>query len=160
MLRIFCKWSLLLCTALCAHAGWAQVLELTGDEGRPTRPPLAYFVDESAELSLPAVLAIPATEFVDSGTGGLALGFTRSVVWLKIDIINRSREIDNWLMQINDPLLDDIRVYQQDATGQWTEKRLGDQGVTAEDAVEYGIVDSVMSPAAAPAGLTPSAPAG
>ena len=111
-------------------------MELTGTEEGPTRPALSYFFDDSGELPLEGVLSRPDSDFLEAGKGGLALGFTRDVLWLRFDVIDRAGPEVDWLLQVNDALLDDIRVYQQEASGQWVEKRLGDQGETAPDAVD------------------------
>lgn len=99
------------------------------------RPGLHYFIDESREMSIESVLQLPAADFVDAGVGGLALNFIPSAVWIRFDVINRGQS-DNWLLNINDALLDDIRVYQADDDGHWIARQLGDRVTVDPLAVE------------------------
>ncbi|MEP4485537.1 MAG: 7TM diverse intracellular signaling domain-containing protein [Halioglobus sp.] len=127
---------LVFCFLLAADRSWGQVLELTGTEAGPTRPALSYLFDDDGELPLEAVISRPDADFTDSGVGGLALGFTRRVLWLRLDVINSAEPDTDWLLQVNDALLDDIRVYQKSANGEWLETRLGDNNAQAINAVD------------------------
>ena len=46
----------------------------------------------------------------------ISLGFTRSVAWVKIDLT--SRESSQWLLEVGQPIFEDVRLYQRTSEGE------------------------------------------
>ena len=114
----------------------AGPLELRDEQGSGYRPVFEYLVDEGGAATLPEIRKLPDDAFRTSGPRGVALGFIKGAVWLRFDVLNRSVGDTTWLLQLTDPLLDDIQVYQEMAGGQWRESRMGDRHALAPDAVD------------------------
>jgi hypothetical protein len=129
-----------LCMALFSSAfALAEPLELRGEEGRGHRPEFQYLVDETGERTLAEIRQLPDAAFRRSGANGVTLAFIPGAVWVRFEVLNRSPPDTNWLLQIADPLLDDIRVYQELDDGTFRESRLGDRVQPTAD-----VVDSIM----------------
>ncbi|MFO1406582.1 MAG: 7TM diverse intracellular signaling domain-containing protein [Steroidobacteraceae bacterium] len=114
----------------------AAPLVLEGEQGRGYDPSFLYLVDPAATLTPAEVRRLPPSEFRHGGSNGVALGFMKGAVWLRLDVLNRSGADTPWLLEFTDPLLDDIRVYQQVPGGEWRESRLGDKQKPSPDAVD------------------------
>ena len=114
----------------------AEPLELRDEQGTGYRPAFEYLVDEGGEATLSEIQQLPDDAFRSSGPRGIALGFIKGAVWLRFEVLNRSVRDTVWLLQVTDPLLDDIQVYQEIAGGQWRESRLGDHHSLSPDAVD------------------------
>lgn len=120
---------------LFATPAMSSTLELTGQESTAPHPQIAWLLDETGTANLPDIQLRPDEAF-KTADAGLALGFIQSVVWLRFDLLNNSATDTTWLLHIADPLLDDIRVYQQQPSGQWLERQLGDQRPQSPEAVD------------------------
>lgn len=49
--------------------------------------------------------------------GPLSLGFTRSVAWIRLEL--RSAESAQWLLDVGNPILEDVRLYERGKDGAW-----------------------------------------
>ncbi|MCJ7451238.1 MAG: hypothetical protein MUO39_02015, partial [Steroidobacteraceae bacterium] len=87
----------------------AEPLELRDGQGPGYRPTFEYLVDESGETTLAEIQQLPDDAFRRSGPRGVALGFIKGAVWLRFDVLNRSVKENAWLLQVTDPLLDDVQ---------------------------------------------------
>jgi signal transduction histidine kinase/class 3 adenylate cyclase len=114
----------------------AEPIELRDGKGTGYRPSFEYLVDEGGEATLPEIEQLPGDAFRTSGPRGITLGFIKGAVWLRFAVLNRSVSDTTWLLQVTDPLLDDIQVYQEIAGGEWRVTRLGDHHPLAPDAVD------------------------
>ncbi len=127
------------CTLLALLSGvpaFGAAIQLKGETTESYHPLFAYVVDQGAAATLAQVEQLPEQVFEAGGPRGITLGFTKAAVWLRFDVVNRSPPDTTWLLQISDPLLDDIRVFQELGNGQWRETRLGDQAPQSPEAVE------------------------
>lgn len=125
------------CAALfCSALATAAPLELRGEQGGGYRPVFEYLVDDDGRYTLADVQQLPPEAFRTSGTRGVALGFIKGAVWLRFDAVNLASAETTWLLQVTDPLLDDIRVYQRAGDGPWQETQLGDHHALAPEAVD------------------------
>ena len=97
----------------------AEPIELRDGKGTGYRPAFEYLVDESGKATLAEIEQLPGDAFRTSGRRGIALGFIKGAVWLRFEVLNRSVSDTTWLLQVTDPLLDDIQVYQEIAGGRW-----------------------------------------
>jgi signal transduction histidine kinase/class 3 adenylate cyclase len=110
---------------------------LRGEQGDGYRPVFEYLVDDQGTLTPEQVSRLPSGEFRTSGANGVALGFVKGAVWLRFEVLDDGGGSERgWLLEFSDPLLDDIRVYQQSPGGGWRETRLGDQQPLATEAVD------------------------
>ncbi len=59
----------------------------------------------------------------------LSAGFTRAAVWLRFDVVQADQGLHDWRVEIDNSLLDDVRLYQQDKRPgprvAWLEARAG-----------------------------------
>ncbi|MGA8259891.1 MAG: diguanylate cyclase [Arenicellales bacterium] len=87
-----------------------------------------YFEDPSTRLTF-ADIRKPAfrDRFRLSSTGELNLGFTDSVLWLRIDIRYRAPVPRDWLLTFDYPLLDHIDIYDAVSDDNRPAIRLGDR---------------------------------
>jgi two-component system sensor histidine kinase ChiS len=132
MRRIFSTCIALLWGALAP----AAPLLLEGEHGDGQRPAFEYLVDDGGTLTADAVRQLPSSAFHTSDRHGITLGFIRDAVWLRFQVEHRSAGEPTWLLQFTDPLLDDIRVYQELPDGGWQETQLGDHHPLAPEAVD------------------------
>ncbi|MFO1394028.1 MAG: 7TM diverse intracellular signaling domain-containing protein [Steroidobacteraceae bacterium] len=121
---------------LCSAVATAGPLVLEGEQGHGYSPAFLYLVDDAATMTPAEIRRLPASEFRQSRSNGIALGFIKGAVWLRFDVLNRSSAETPWLLEFADPLLDDIRVYQQSPNGEWRESRLGDKQDPSPDVVD------------------------
>ena len=94
-------------------------------EAAEDRPVFEYLVDEQGEKTLGEIQKSANSAFQKSGRTGVTLSFIKGAVWLRFSPPIDSDPDTTWLLQFADPLLDDIRVYQELSSGQWLESRLG-----------------------------------
>lgn len=85
-----------------------------------------FRLDPDGSLDIDTVAA--QTENLTPVVGDrLSFGYTRSVVWLKIPLQWQGTEADDWLLNFDYPLLDDVRLYARDGQGGWQVRRVGDR---------------------------------
>lgn len=58
--------------------------------------------------------------------GGLQAGFTATPQWLRVTVRRGPGTADEWVLQLSNALIDDVRLYQRDASGSWDEQRSGE----------------------------------
>ena len=114
----------------------ARPVVMQGEQGRGFQLEFEYLVDPDGHYTLEQVQRRPDSDFRSSGPDGAALSFQKGAVWLRFSVVNQSSPGTAWLLQFNDALLDDIRVYQPTGDGGWHETRLGDQQRLPADAVD------------------------
>lgn len=80
-------------------------------------PHAALLVDKNGTLSIEEVAHPNQAPGFTPLTGPLSLGFTRAVVWVKIDVT--AMESAPWLLELGQPILEDVRLYQRLPDGQF-----------------------------------------
>jgi signal transduction histidine kinase len=80
-------------------------------------PHAALLVDKNGTLSIEEVAHPNQASGFKPLTGPLSLGFTRAVVWVKIDVT--AMESSLWLLELGQPILEDVRLYQRQPDGQF-----------------------------------------
>ena len=123
-------------TLLLGEPTLGLTLELREELADSYEPAFTYFVDEPANATLAQIKDLPERAFRPSEPHGVTLGFTTGAVWLRFDAVNLSNPDTVWLLHVSDPLLDDVRVYQQLPGGEIRESRLGDQSPQPPEAVD------------------------
>jgi signal transduction histidine kinase len=69
--------------------------------------------------------------------GNLGAGYSRDVFWLRFSV-QRDRGVgENWHLEVLPPYLDDVRLYEADGQGGFTERRVGDLQPFAAREIPY-----------------------
>ena len=85
---------------------------------------LEWLKDEGGQLSISDAAASGAFKPL---VGELNQGFTPAAIWLRVVVARTHSAPKHWLLEITNPLHDDLRLYTQAANGSFTERRAGDQ---------------------------------
>ncbi|MFZ4539711.1 7TM-DISM domain-containing protein, partial [Propionivibrio sp.] len=112
--------SLLLLTA-CAQAQTVPLSATTPQVNLVGK--MAWLKDEAGQLGISDVAAPGAFNPLP---GELNLGFTPAAIWLRVEVARNPSAPDHWLLEVTNPLHDDLRLYTQAADGSFTERRVGD----------------------------------
>ncbi len=125
---------------LLACGGYAAAATLAPVQlqANPTRlnlvPHLAWFKDESTKLTREEVAArddfTPLQE-------NLSLGFTNAAVWLRFDLQAGPQAPAQWILEVANALLDDVRLYAPRADGSYVEHRSGEDLARAQWEIDY-----------------------
>lgn len=83
---------------------------------------LTWLRDAGGRLDAEAALAAPDWTPL---TGAPNFGFTADVVWLALRMNRPVDSKESWRLEVNNPLLEDVRMYLMDASGRWAEQRAG-----------------------------------
>ncbi|MES2317136.1 MAG: diguanylate cyclase [Pseudomonadota bacterium] len=101
---------LLLCCAGIASADEALVLR-DGDQSYPANRYLGLLEDKAGTLLLKDVLPGPhAPVFTYPNQDSTNVGFTESVYWARLDVVNRHTTISEWLLEFQYPLIDHVEL--------------------------------------------------
>ena len=84
---------------------------------------MAWLKDDGGQLGIQQVAASRAFKPL---VGELNVGFTQAAVWLRVEVARSQSAPNNWLLEITNPLHDDLRLYTQAANGSFAERRAGD----------------------------------
>ena len=82
-----------------------------------------WLKDDSARLGVDAVAA--SRDFKPL-VGELNLGFTSAAIWLRVEVVRGWSAPRQWLLEVTNPLHDDVRLYTRSPDGSFTERRSGD----------------------------------
>ena len=86
--------------------------------------------------------------FSPAGTQSPSFGFTDSAYWITFTVRHTAREAGDWLLELDYPLMDTIRLYTGNGAGGFTERRFGSLRPFAERDVRHR--NPVMKLAPAP----------
>jgi signal transduction histidine kinase len=117
----------------------AEVLQVgTMLPGVPLGRRLALMEDPSGRLGI-ADVASPthAERFVRASRDALSLGFSSSAYWLRFTVDNTSAEPQRWLLELANPLLDEVTLYVPRALGGFDARETGDLRPFAQRDVAY-----------------------
>ncbi|MBL4867184.1 MAG: hypothetical protein JKY67_12510, partial [Pseudomonadales bacterium] len=89
---------------------------------------LEYLIDAKNKLTIKDIASSAKTSFTQNKSDTLSLGYTRSTVWVKLDIDASalSRTSEPWITEIDFPPLDEITFYQRNANGKYIPLITGD----------------------------------
>lgn len=76
-----------------------------------------WLLDPKGNLTIEAVSSPAQSAEFAPLKGPLSLGFTRSVAWIKLDL--SSAESASWLLEVGNPILEDVRFYERGIDGMW-----------------------------------------
>lgn len=120
--------ALLLLLALLGLAGRAAAaqpaMRLDPGASVSTSGHMEMLRDPAGRLHADAAMAEPAWQALP---GSVDVGYTRDVLWLRLSVRRGAQTPDHWLLAFSNALLDDVRLYQRDAGGNWRQMaRSGD----------------------------------
>lgn len=79
--------------------------------------------DPDGTLSPEEVLLAPRWQALP---GALNAGFTDATIWLRLSVRVPEPAGQTWALRLDNALLDDVRLYQRDSDGRWSEQRAGE----------------------------------
>ena len=85
---------------------------------------MAWLKDDTGQLG---ILDVAAARAFTPLPGELNLGFTSAAIWLRVEVARNPSAPEHWLLEVTNPLHDDLRLYTQAANGSFTERRAGDR---------------------------------
>ena len=90
----------------------ASTLELS-DKGRyPLAPYISYLVMEDQDYSIEELLSHQHDlNWIQNKKNHINFGFSHAIYWLKIDVKNKNEFIQNWVLEINSPMLDHVDTF-------------------------------------------------
>lgn len=106
--------------------GWMQapIQAVAGDLPSPPMvsrvssvPHTMWLVDPLGKLSIEEISSPAFDSQFTPLQGPLSLGFTRSVAWIRLDL--SQVEPAQWLLDVGNPLLEDVRLYERSTQGAW-----------------------------------------
>lgn len=121
MLRGLCRFLLILLVGACLPAGAA--VSLSPHQVRvDLRGHLEWLQDDAARWRPDEVAARTDWRALP---GEPSFGFTRAAVWLRVTLHQPEGADRDWRLVFNNALLEDVRLYELQASGQWRETRAG-----------------------------------
>ncbi len=120
-LRLLC----LLWLALVSVHAWAQTpLVLSPEMTRADLAPhLSLLRDAGGAMGVADVAGSPGWQAL---RGAFNRGFTQEALWLRVQIERPAGSPREWILEVNNAVLDDVRLYQRTAAGTWEEHRAGE----------------------------------
>ncbi len=80
-------------------------------------PHTSWLRDTDGSLTVEMVSAPAYASRFSPLKGPLSLGFTRSVAWIRLDLT--SAQSAQWLLDVGNPILEDVRLYERTTDGAW-----------------------------------------
>ncbi|KPA11850.1 sensor histidine kinase [Candidatus Magnetomorum sp. HK-1] len=88
---------------------------------------LLYVEDKLQQLTIKDISSDAfISQFKGSRQKVLNLGFTKSSYWIKLNIISKSSDVNDWFIELNYPHIDHVAFYLQNKEGQYQVSQSGD----------------------------------
>lgn len=120
-IRLFFIFLALLGYGVCAQAAPLQLFTAAG--ATATTGYLQRLDDQGGVLTPEQALQAEGWQSLPSS---LSAGFTRSHVWLRVNILPMGAGTQRWRLRLSNALVDDVRLYQRDELGAWRLQRAGE----------------------------------
>lgn len=121
MLRGLCRFLLILLVGACLPAGAA--VPLSPEQARvDLRGQMAWLRDDAGRWGPDEAAARTDWQALP---GEPSFGFTRAAVWLRVTLHQPVDADPDWRLVFNNALLEDVRLYELQASGKWQETRAG-----------------------------------
>ena len=125
----------LLLALLLAPTARAQAVSLSAAAARVDLVgKMAWLKDDDGQLGINEVAASRSFKPL---AGDLNVGFTPAAIWLRAEVVRTGLAPTQWLLEVTNPLHDDLRLYTQASDGSFTERRAGDQLARALWEMDY-----------------------
>jgi EAL domain-containing protein (putative c-di-GMP-specific phosphodiesterase class I)/GGDEF domain-containing protein len=85
-----------------------------------------FFEDGEHQYDFDQIDALPDDAWTSTDAGGASFGFTRSQYWIKADVVNRTSETQNLVLEIDYVLLDNVVFKGLKSNGELVELATGD----------------------------------
>ncbi|TCI02648.1 diguanylate cyclase [Corallincola luteus] len=108
---------LLICVSTTANAAW--VLSDDTLHTLVTSPCCEFLATDDAELSAQQIMALPESAWQKLSTSRINAGFSSRIYWLRVSIDNRAVQNRQWLLALDNPLIDWINIYLQSGDEPW-----------------------------------------
>ena len=119
---------LLIAILLCALPAQAEPVRLdAGDSMRRVSRDAHVIVDQQGRLSFDDIHQAPADRWQPVATAFPNFGFTKAAVWLKLELVNAATTRNDYVLQVEYPLLDSVQFHYPDSAGQYHHIETGDQ---------------------------------
>jgi len=116
----FCR--LCFCVLLYGVTGFSAQAQTLLDAKNPkleVSRDVRIWLDQSNNKTIEDVVALSHEKWQPL-TGPMSLGFTKAAVWLQFDYAALTLTADQkWLLELDQPLLQNVRMYWLDSTGSW-----------------------------------------
>ena len=119
---------LLIAILLCAHPLQAEPVRLdASDDMRRVSRDARLIVDTQGQLTFDEIRQAPADRWQPVTTAFPNFGFTTAAVWLKLELVNTAAGQNDYVLQVEYPLLDSVQFHYPDASGHYQRIDTGDQ---------------------------------
>ncbi|WP_416547570.1 7TM-DISM domain-containing protein [Limnohabitans sp. DCL3] len=98
-------------------------------------PHASLWVDDTGTLTIADVSSPDHANRFKQLQGPLSLGFTPSVVWVRIDLT--SAESSQWMLEVGQPILEDVRLYHRSPQGDMQERHGTLSGLNPQRETDY-----------------------
>ena len=101
-----------------------RVLRLETQERHALSTYLKVFIESEHSLTIDEIAQLDGQAF-DALAGNLSTGFTRAAVWLRFTVERQADDPRQWWLELDQALLEDVRLYEKLPDGRWQERRAG-----------------------------------
>ncbi len=101
-----------------------RVLRLDGQGQHALSSHLNVYNDSEQSLTIDEVVRRDPSAFAPL-PGNLSSGFTRAAVWLRFSVERQADAPRHWWLELDQALLEDVRLYERQPDGRWQERRSG-----------------------------------
>lgn len=91
----------------------------------------SYLLDPEASLTIDDVAVMTPLEFVSPQSNAYNFGVAPGVVWIRLEIRNPTAR-RSWVLELNNPRLEEVRVFTPKPEGGWEESAVGTDHPVAE----------------------------
>lgn len=121
LLRLFC-FLLFALASLHIHAE-ARLLLNPDTKRLDLAPRMSILRDAAGTLDPTTVL--PSNDW-RTLAGSFNVGFTQDAIWLRVDVEQSPASVRQWILEVNNAVFDDVRLFLRAQDGNWIEHRAGE----------------------------------
>ena len=109
---------IVLAVSLVSGLSAAPVIIDTDLENRNIEAKISYYVDRSCNLTIEEVSSpVFQSRFTGKGHEGLTFGYSRDVIWIRLETDNPAKNDVPWLLEYGYPHIDNISIYIPSGSG-------------------------------------------
>lgn len=115
-----------------------RAASLTSEVGKHAlgAPDVTFLRDASGQLGIEDVSSAKFAKAFQSIDSGLSLGYTNDVVWLRLSLTRIPTSPTDWLLEVTNPYINDLRLYTPDGNA-FSVAQAGDRFPFAQRAMRY-----------------------
>ncbi len=116
----------------------AKPVALVATEGRiPLAGRMELLHDRTGTLNLDQIRSGAISNTFQPLPGDIATGFTKGALWLRFTLVPRSDAPSLWLLEIDPPINEDLRLYTANGHGQYQMEHLGNLAPKSRNKTAY-----------------------